>query len=34
MARIRERRVTCRVLVNKPEERDHLKDLGVDERIE
>jgi hypothetical protein len=27
-----ERRGACTILVGKPEERDHLKDLGVDER--
>ena len=28
-----EKRVAYRVLVGKPEERDHLEDPGVDERI-
>jgi hypothetical protein len=33
VAYIEERRGICRVLVGKPEERDHLGDSGVDGRM-
>jgi len=33
VARRRDRRVPYRVLVRCPKERDHLKDLGVEEKI-
>jgi hypothetical protein len=34
VARMGEGRNVCRVLVGKPEGKDHLKDQGVDGRIE
>jgi hypothetical protein len=33
VARIGERRLTYRVFVGKPEERDHSEDIGVDGTI-
>jgi hypothetical protein len=33
VARIGERRGACRVVVGKPEGKNHFQDLGIDEKI-
>ena len=33
VARMGDRRRTCRVLVRRPEEREHLEDIGIDGKV-